>query len=192
MVGQLDRKLLWIVALSVVIAGCQQSTVTTPGTQATPIVYYYFASTQANTLPAGSVVILPSTLILSPTLSSQSRSSDTKSNIQTALQSMINDHRNIWKGSNLTITSISFNSGEANVVLSGDISGTGDIVLVAAETQFLMTIFAEPSVQTAIVTLNGQTIGNLGISHSSEAKPADYKYTRSEIEIFMKQNAYHP
>src|SRR5262249_33650360 len=140
----LDRKLLWIVALSVVFAGCQQSTVTTPGTQAPPIIYYYFASTQANTLPAGSVVILPSTLILSPTLSSQSRSSDTKSNIQTALQSMINDHRNIWKGSNLTITSISFNSGEASVVLSGDISGTGDIVLVAAETQFLMTIFAEP------------------------------------------------
>ena len=50
--------------------------------------------------------------------------------------------------------------------------------------QILMTVFAETSVQTAAVTLNGECIGNLGISHDSEARPADYAYTRTEIEAF--------
>jgi hypothetical protein len=36
-------------------------------------------------------------------------------------------------------------------------------------------------VQTATISLNGDTIGNLGISRSEEGKPADYVYTRAEI-----------
>lgn len=53
-----------------------------------------------------------------------------------------------------------------------------------------MTVFANPSVQTATVTLNGDTIGNLGISNSMNAKPADYVFTRAEIETFIKEHAY--
>jgi len=51
-------------------------------------------------------------------------------------------------------------------------------------------VFANPSVQTAAVTLNGDTIGNLGVSNSMNAKPADYVFTRVEIETFINEHAY--
>ncbi len=57
-------------------------------------------------------------------------------------------------------------------------------MLIAFRMQILMTVFADASVHTATVTLNGECIGNLGISHESEAMPANYAYTRAEIEAF--------
>jgi hypothetical protein len=155
-----------------------------------PIVYYYFVAIEGKSPPAGSVVILPDVLILGPTLSDIARSPDTVTNISSALQAMINDPRNEWKSTDLGITSVTFNEGTTNVVLDGKIFGAGDAVLIAAREQILLTVFAEASVQTAVITLNGESIANLGISHSSEAKPADYKYTRTEIETFMAENAY--
>jgi hypothetical protein len=153
-------------------------------------VHYYFASIPGNTFPAGSVVIVPDVLILSPTLSGIPRSAETAVHVQSAVQAMINDPRNVWTGS-ATITSVTVDdTGHAAIVLSGEIKGVGDAVLIAARMQFLFTVFAESSVQTATITISGQNIGNLGISHSSEAKPADYAYTRAEVETFMAQNAY--
>ncbi|HLU09323.1 MAG TPA: hypothetical protein VK003_06625 [Oceanobacillus sp.] len=156
---------------------------TTP--ESRPIVYYYFAS--GDDFPAGSVVILADSLVLSPT--AIPGSADVAANIQAALQAAIADPRNAWTSNDLTLTSVTFDNGHAEVVLSGEISGAGDIVRIAARMQFLLTVFAEPAVQTATITLNGESIGNLGISHSSEAKPADYAYTRAEIEQFIAENA---
>jgi len=53
-----------------------------------------------------------------------------------------------------------------------------------------MTVFANTSVETAAVTLNGDTIANMGVSSSMNAKPADYVFTRAEMETFMGENAY--
>jgi len=155
-----------------------------------PIVYYYFVDMEGESPPAGSVVILPDILILGPTLSDTARSPDTATNIGSALQAMIDDPRNAWTSTDIGITSLSFREGAANVVLEGEYFGAGDVVLIAARAQILLTVFAEASVQTATITLNGKNIANLGISHSSEAKPADYTYTRAEIETFMAKNAY--
>jgi hypothetical protein len=55
-----------------------------------------------------------------------------------------------------------------------------------------MTVFAEPSVQTATFTINGKNIANLGISNSMDAEPEDYMYTRTAIEAFIAENAYKP
>jgi hypothetical protein len=55
-----------------------------------------------------------------------------------------------------------------------------------------MTVFANPSVQRATITLNGSAISNMGISNSINAQPADYIYTRAEIEAFMNENPYVP
>jgi hypothetical protein len=162
-----------------------------PAQPSVPIVYYYFVAVESGTFPAGSVTILPDVLILAPTLSDMARSTDVVANIGSALQAMIHDPRNAWTSSNLGITSITFSEGNADVLLQGEISGTGDVVLVAARMQIIMTVFAEASVQTATITLNTESIGNLGISHGSEAKPTDYRYTRDEIEIFMVENAYN-
>ncbi len=158
-----------------------------PGEQM-PLVYYYFPALAGNTFPAGSVVIVPDALILSPTLSNIPRSADPAANVQGALQAMLNDPRNVWTGS-VTISSVTVNAGQAVVDLSGDISGTGDAVLIAARWQFLLTVFAEASIQSAVVTLNGQNIGDLGISHSSEARTTD-AYSRAEVESFMAENAF--
>jgi hypothetical protein len=76
------------------------------------------------------------------------------------------------------------------VVLQGEYFGVGDVTLIAASMQILMTVFANVSVQTATVTLNGDTIGNLGVSNSMNAKPADYVFTRSEIETFINEHTY--
>jgi hypothetical protein len=192
------RRWLLLALLLILPAAC--SLTTNPETQSTPfptntaeqqtpIVYYYFASIPGNTFPAGSVVIIPDVLILSPTLSDIPRSADTALNVQSAMQAALNDPRNVWTGG-ITITSVTVDGGHAAVTLDGDIRGTGDAVLIAARMQFLMTVFAEPSIQTTTITINGQNIGNLGISHSSEAKPDDYAHTRAEIETFMAQNIY--
>jgi len=111
-------------------------------------------------------------------------------NIGSALQTMINDPRNAWTSTDVGITSITFREGAANVVLEGEFFGAGEVVLIAARAQILLTVFAEASVQTATITLNGKNIANLGIRHSSQAKPADYTYTRAEIETFLAENDY--
>ncbi|HEX3050954.1 MAG TPA: hypothetical protein VHP83_09890 [Aggregatilineaceae bacterium] len=146
-----------------------------------PIVYYYFAAILSNTFPAGSVVIVPDQLILSPTVSTIPRTNDSAENIRLALQAMMNDPSNVWTSSDLALNGVTFDGSQAMVTLSGTISGPGDTVLIAARVQLLLTVFAESAVQTAVITLNGENIGNLGISHSSESKPANYAYTRAEV-----------
>jgi hypothetical protein len=155
-----------------------------------PIVYYYFIAIMSNTYPAGSVVILPDELVLGPTLSKISRTHDTVTDISSALQAMLNDPRNAWISSDVSITNITFNDGAANVALHGEYFGVGDIVLIAARYQILLTVFSESSVETAIITINDKNIANLGRSDPFEVHPADYTYTRVEIETFLAENAY--
>jgi len=147
------------------------------------IVYYYFVTTAENPRPEGSVVIMPDTYILAPTLSDITYSPDTATNLKTALEAVLNDGRNGWTSSNLQIVGITFGDGHTNVVLQGEYFGVGDVTLIAARMQILMTIFANVSVKTAAVTLNG-------VSNSMDAKPADHIFTRYEIETFMKEHAY--
>lgn len=153
------------------------------------IVYYYFVTPAENPIPGGSVTI-SSTYTLAPTFSDTTYSPDTVDNLETALETVLNDGRNGWISSKLELVDITFDDVHANVVLQGEYFGVGDVTLIAAGTQILMTVFANPSVQTATVTLNGDTIGNLGISNSMNAKPADYVFIRAEIETFIKEHAY--
>lgn len=154
-----------------------------------PVVYYFFVPTASGNYPAGSVVILQDVLILGPTLSRFPRSSDPVANTAAALHAMLQDSRNAWKSSGLTIADLSLVNGAAVIGLQGDFQAPGDIVLIAARMQILLTVFTEPAVQTAVVTVNGQNIANLGISHASQAKPDHYAFTRAEIEQFMAANA---
>ncbi len=84
--------------------------------------------------------------------------------------------------------SVAFSRGQADVVLQGEYYGVGSVTLIAARMQILLTVFANPAIETATVSLNGDTIGNLGIAHSLEAKAADYVFTRAEIEAYMADN----
>lgn len=153
------------------------------------ISYYYFVTPAGNPIPEGSITI-SSTYILAPTFSDKTYSPDTVDNLETALEAVLNDSRNGWISDKLEIVEITFDDVHANVVLQGEYFGVGDVTLLAASAQILMTVFADPSVQTATVTLNGDTIGNLGISNSMNAKSADYVFTRAEIETFIQEHAY--
>jgi len=126
--------------------------------------------------------------ILAPTWSDTTYSPDTAANLRTALEAVLNDGRNGWISTNVEIVAVTFGDGHANVVLQGEYFGVGDVTLIAARMQMLMTVFANTSVQTAAVTLNGDTIGNMGVSISLNAKPANYVFTRAEIEAFMNSN----
>jgi hypothetical protein len=152
------------------------------------IVYYYFVEVAENAPPEGSVVILPDEIILAPAQSGLPRSADPTINLGSALQSMLNDPRNMWTSTQVGITSVTISQGAARVVLDGEYFGAGDIVLIAVRMQILMTVFADPLVQTATVILNGENISNLGISQPGDAKPTDYAYSRAEVDYFMAEN----
>ncbi|WKZ34291.1 MAG: hypothetical protein QY332_11780 [Anaerolineales bacterium] len=154
------------------------------------IVYYYFVTTAENLRPEGSVVIMPDTYILAPTTTDLIYSPDPAANLRLALEAVLSDSRNGWTSNNLEISGVTFKDSHANVVLQGEYFGVSDVTLIAAKMQILMTVFANASVQTATITLNGDTISNMGISISINAKPADYVFTRAEIETFISEHAY--
>lgn len=162
----------------------QEAIVTEAVIQEITVSYYAF-STDSH-IPLGSINL--SGVILVPK-SSIIQSDDMTEMLRQSLELAINDSNNLWTSENLEISSISFDSGHANVVLNGEIWGVGGLVLYATSSQFLLTIFANPQVQTAVVTLNGENIRNLGISHISQAKEANYVFTREEIQIFLEENS---
>ena len=161
----------------------EEAVVTEPVVQETIMIYYAFST--ASHIPAGSINL--SGIILVPS-SATSQSDDTAEMLRQALELAINDSDNQWTSDNLEISSIHFDSGHANIVLNGEIWGAGGLVMYATSSQFLLTIFANPQVQTAVVTINGENIRNLGISHISQAKEANYVFTREEIQTFLEEN----
>jgi hypothetical protein len=174
------------------IPSTQPATPNTVQTQpSAQIIYYFFV--KDNTFPAGSIKVFPSNndVLVAPTQSDITRSPDIVANIRSALQSMIDDTRNLYLCSDLVISTVTFNEGHAEVILQGRVLAVHTLD-IAVRMQILLTVFAESPVQTAVITFNGDTIGNMGISDSRHAKPADYIFTRAEIETFMAENAYKP
>ena len=151
------------------------------------IVYYYFMKGGFTFVPQGSV-LTPRLLV--PSFADEKQTSDTAADLRTGLELALQHEWNAWTSSDLEIVDVAFGDGHADIVLEGEYSGESDEVLRAAGMQILLTVFANPSVQTATVTLNGDTIGNLGDSSSTNAKPADYVYTRAEMEKYMREHAY--
>ena len=153
-------------------------------------VYYYFVDPQEVPYPNGSIVVMPETYILAPTYSDAVFGPDPAANLRSALEAALRDSRNGWIGDKIEIVSLTFSEGHADIVLQGEYFGVGDVTLIAASQQILLTVFANVSVQSATVTLNGDTIGNMGVSNSMNAKSADYAFTRTEIETYMIEHAY--
>jgi hypothetical protein len=151
--------------------------------------YYYFVPANSP-IPQGSVVIAPDTYVLAPAKVDRVFISDPTNDLTVALNAVIADPRNLWVSNKLEVANITFNAGHADVFLQGEIYGVGDVTLIAARMQILMTIFANPAVQSSTVTFRGDTIGNWGVSNSINAKPANYIFTRAEIEAFIAGNLY--
>lgn len=129
-------------------------------------------------------------ILLVPAGSDEAYTADTAADLWAALELVLRDERNEWISRDVEIGAVTFGNGHADLVLQGEYSGASDEVLSAASMQILLTVFANLSVQTAAVTLNGDTIGNLGVSSSTNAKPADYVYTRAEMETYLIEHYY--
>jgi len=133
---------------------------------------------------------MPNAYILAPQLSESAYSADTAADLWTAIKLALNDPRNGWTSTYLDIVDVAFHAGQADIVLQGEYFGVGDVTLIAAKMQILMTVFANLEVQTARVTLNEDSIGNLGVSNSMYAYPEDYLFTRAEIEAYQSEHLY--
>ena len=152
------------------------------------VIYYYFVVPKETTFPAGSIVIMPEAYILAPTLSDAALAPEAATNLRSAVEAALNDPRNGWLSDKVEVVNVAINNGHADVVLQGEYFGVGDVTLIAASQQILLTVFANANVQTATITLNGDTIGNMGISISLNARPADYTFTRAEVEAYMVEH----
>ena len=152
------------------------------------VIYYYFVDPKQVPYPNGSVTLMPETYILAPTLSDAALAPEAATNLRSALEAALNDPRNGWLSENVEVVNVTFNNGHADVVLQGEYFGVGDVTLIAASQQILLTVFANANVQTAAIALNGDTIGNMGISISLNAKPANYAFTRAEVEAYMAEH----
>lgn len=182
----MKRLLTVFFGLAYFLAACVPPAAPTPQVLK-PVMYYCFV-TEGTTPPAGSVVILPNSLVLAPVLSTVYQTTDAAINLKAGLQAALKDPRNVWNSTNVTVASLTVTHQKATVALQGDYFGVGDVVLIAARWQLLLTIFAEPSIQSALVTLNGVNIANLGVSHSSQAQPPNYEFTRKVVADFIQQN----
>ena len=166
----------------------QPTAITVPSAE--QIVYYYFVNPKEVPYPAGSIVVMAETYILASTPSAAALASEPAANLRSALEAALKDSRNGWMGDKLEIVSLTFSEGHTDIHLQGEYFGVGDVTLIAASQQILLTVFANANVQTATVTLNGDTVGNMGVSNSMNAKSTDYVFTRAEIETYMSEHAY--
>jgi hypothetical protein len=155
------------------------------------IVYYYFVRDADNPIPEGTVHAIH---LFAPTYADETFTSDTAADLRTALEIVLHDDdRRVWDSSALEIVDVAFGSGHAVVVLQGQYRAAGDAQPCAASLQILMTVFANPSVQTAVVSLNRGSIAGLCVFREGSPpllQTVEDVYTRAVIEAYMKENAY--
>ncbi len=140
------------------------------------IMYYSFVSPAEDPIPEGTVTIAGHPF--APIYTDQTYTSDTAADLRTALEILLNDGRNIWRSNDLEVVDVTFSRGHADIVLQGEYFAAGGGPLWAGGRQILTTVFANPSVRTTSISVNGGAVTNMGISNSMEALPADYVYTR--------------
>ena len=162
------------------------------------IVYYYIVDYRGpqKPVPEGAVRVGVSYFIAS-TYADETYTSDTAADLRTALEITLHDRRNLDSEFEPEIVDVMFRSGHAQVRLQAEYfieppNTSRDVYrpFVIGRMLILLTVFANPSVQTAAISLNDDTIANLAISDSSDAKPADYVFTRAEIETYLKEQTY--
>jgi hypothetical protein len=145
---------------------------------------------EENPIPEGTIQAVH---LFAPAYTDETFTLDTAADLRTALEIILHeDARRVWDSSDLEIVEVTFGNGHADVVIEGEYFAMGDAQPCAASLQILMTVFANPSVQTANVTLNGGPIGNrcfFGPPNSDDYLNDDL-YTRAEIEKYMKEHAY--
>lgn len=108
------------------------------------------------------------------------QSNDIESNLAFAIGAVLMAN-NIWQANDTVLESVTVEGDLATIRLNGNISAVGGAILSLVPTQFLLTIFEDNHINQAIITLNGETIGNIVASQDSQLRPADFIYTRESL-----------
>jgi hypothetical protein len=88
--------------------------------------------------------------------------------------------RNVWGDDlELAVNSVTIENGVADIQLSGEIMMRGTCADAEMEAQLLLAVFAEPGVQSALITVDGTNMRQY-FDMSGQA-PADFQYTRDNI-----------
>ncbi len=101
-------------------------------------------------------------------------------NLERAIQGVI-ESDNLWNADNLTIESLMIDNGLATIRLNGTITAVGGAILSAVPTQFYLTVFEDPNIESVLITLDDENIANLGISHDSQFQENDVVFTREML-----------
>jgi hypothetical protein len=148
-------------------------------------------SPSENPIPEGTIHAIH---LFAPAYTDETFTSDTAADLRRALEIILHeDSRRVWGTSDLEIADVTFRNGHADVVLQGETLAAGDAQPCAGSLQILMTVFANPSVQTATVTLNERAIGGLCIFRGGDPPiipTLNGVYARADIETYMRGHAY--
>jgi len=156
------------------------------------IVYYYPVRPEQGPIPEGTVDAVH---LFAPAYTDETFTSDTAADLRRALEIILHeDSRRVWDSDELEIVEVTFRNGHADVVLQGEyFVSLGDAQPCGASMQMLLTVFANPSVQTASVTLNGDLI-RTACSYGPPSPPliptVNDVYARADVETYMEENAY--
>ena len=144
-----------------------------------------------NPIPEGTVRAIH---LFAPAYTDETFTSDTAGDLRRALEIILHeDARQIWESRELEIVEVTFRNGHADVVIEGKYFVAGHTQPCAASLQILMTMFANPSVRTASISLNGGSIAGLCVFMAGSPpiiKTVNDVYSRAAIEGYMKGNAY--
>lgn len=154
------------------------------------IVYYHLVWAEQGPVPDGTIRAVH---LFAPAYTDETFSADTAADLRRALEIILHeDSRRVWDSTGLEIVDVTFRSGHTDVVIEGEYFAAGDAQPCAAGLQILMTVFANPSVQTANVTING---GSPGVCIFKDGDPpliptVNGVHTRAAIETYMEEHAY--
>lgn len=153
--------------------------------------YYHPVWAEQGPVPEGTIHAIH---LFAPAYTDETFTADTAADLRRALEIILHeDSRRIWDSSALEIVEMTFRSGHAQVVIEGQALAAGDAQPCAASLQILMTVFANPSVQTAAISLNGRSIAGLCRfdSHSPPIiETVNEVYSRAAVQGYRKGHLY--
>ena len=185
-------RLTMLILIAITLAGCNLGTPTETDTETTlsatetsPIdiadqqaILFYWRSFGINEVtPTEDDYVFIEQIVLRRQELETAPSNDVSADLQSALGAMLSVP-NLWQADNVSIDSLTVTADLVTVNMSGEIRAVGGAVLSIVPTQFLLTIFEQVTINRAIVTLNGEHLGNISASHDSQIRPADFVVTR--------------
>lgn len=163
-----------------------QQTPTQPVSESDEPITYWQMLPINEVVPTEDDVMLFDQLILRRIEDDTPRTDSNIINLERAIQGVI-DTATVWNADSVSIESLMIEDGLATIRLNGTISAVGGAILSAVPTQFYLTVFENPTIDSVLITLDGENIANLGISHDSQFQENDVVFTRAMLETQLSK-----